>query len=170
MKKSTSIQRSLAQTRFTALRATIYHHYSTKEMRENAVMHEESDLKNEIWSQEVAYWEYLKATDIDAFMSLWHDDFIGWPNNQPVLANKAGMHQLVAGGLDAIQIKSVTYELNPLSVRVFDDIGIVYYKAHVVVETVNGEEIATHERFTHTWLHTADGWKIIAGMSASLTS
>ena len=131
-------------------------------------MQEDSDLTDELWNQEVIYWEYLKATDLEAFLSLWHEGFIGWPNNQPVPINKAGMHKLVEAGFASIQVKSVAHELKPLSVRVFGDIGIVYYEAHASAETKDGQEIATHERYTHTWMRTEKGWKIIGGMSASL--
>ena len=131
-------------------------------------MQGKSDLTDEVWNQEVTYWEYLKALDLDAFLSLWHEDFIGWPNNQSVPINKDGMHKVVEEGFASIQVKSVAYELKRFSVSVYGDIGIVYYEAHAIAETKDGQEIATHERYTHIWMRTANGWKIIGGMSASL--
>jgi hypothetical protein len=40
-------------------------------------MLDESLLTDEVWSQEVAYWEYLKTANLDSYMSLWHEDVVG---------------------------------------------------------------------------------------------
>ena len=127
------------------------------------------DLEDEVWSQEVAYWEYRKAADLDSYLSLWHEDVIGWPNNQSSPMNKDGIHQVVAGKLAAIQLETATVELKPMSVRVFNNVGLAYYEAHTRATTKAGADIATQERFTHTWLRTENGWKIIGGMSAPLS-
>jgi len=127
------------------------------------------NLEDEVWSQEVAYWEYLKAADLDSYLSLWHKDVIGWPNNQASPMNKDGIHQLAAGILAEIQLEPATVELKPMSVRVFNNnVGIAYYEAYTRATTKAGTEIAIQERFTHTWLRTENGWKIIGGMSAPL--
>jgi ketosteroid isomerase-like protein len=128
-----------------------------------------SDLTDEVWSQEAAYWESLAAADLDAFLSLWHEDCIGWPNNQPVPINKAGLFKMLDTAFESIRFESASYELKPLSVRVIGEFGFVYYEAHASAETKDGQEIATHEKYTHTWMRTANGWKIIGGMSASLS-
>jgi ketosteroid isomerase-like protein len=131
-------------------------------------MQGKSDLTDEVWSQEVAYWDYLTAADLDAFLSLWHEDFIGWPNNQPVPINKTGLRKMMDAAFKTIRLESASYDLKPYSVRVIGEISIVYYEAHASAETKDGQEIATHERYTHIWMRTTKGWKIIGGMSASL--
>jgi hypothetical protein len=30
-------------------------------------------------SLEKAYWEYVKANDLEKYRALWHQDFLGWP-------------------------------------------------------------------------------------------
>jgi ketosteroid isomerase-like protein len=128
-----------------------------------------SNLEDEVWSQEVAYWDYLKAGDLDSFRSLWHEDVIAWPNNQSSPMNKDGIYQLVVGILAAIQKETATIEIKPISVLVYNnEVGITYYEVHTRAMTTADAEIDTQERFTHTWLKTEDGWKIIGGMSAPL--
>ena len=33
----------------------------------------------QVWQLEKAYWEYVKANDLDKYRALWHDNFVGWP-------------------------------------------------------------------------------------------
>lgn len=128
-----------------------------------------SNLEDEVWNQEVAYWEYIKTADLDSFRSLWHDDVIGWPNNKSSPMNKDGIYQLVAGILASIQPETATIEIKPVSVRVYNNnIGITHYEVHTRATTKAGAEIDTQERFTHTWLRTENDWKIIGGMNAPL--
>ena len=38
---------------------------------------------SEVWELEEAYWRYVKAGDVENYATLWHEDFIGWPCDQP---------------------------------------------------------------------------------------
>ena len=33
----------------------------------------------QIWQLEKAYWEYVKANDLEKYRALWHENFVGWP-------------------------------------------------------------------------------------------
>lgn len=33
----------------------------------------------QVWAQEEAYWRYVKTHDAKGYLSLWADDFMGWP-------------------------------------------------------------------------------------------
>lgn len=127
----------------------------------------EQNLLDELWNREVAYWDYAKAADLTSYLSLWHEDVVAWPNNQPTPINKDNLREIVDRGFTSIQFKSV--DLKPLSVHICGDTGIVYYEIHHVAITKDGTEFVTHERITHTWLKTQDTWKIIGGMSAPIT-
>ena len=35
--------------------------------------------ETQVWNLEKAYWEYVKANDLEKYRALWHDDFVGWP-------------------------------------------------------------------------------------------
>ena len=32
-----------------------------------------------VWNLEKAYWEYVKANDLEKYRALWHENFLGWP-------------------------------------------------------------------------------------------
>ncbi len=42
----------------------------------------------QICNQEKAYWEYVKANDMEKYRSLWHADFVGWPASSAEPAHK----------------------------------------------------------------------------------
>ena len=126
--------------------------------------------EDEVWSQEVAYQRYAETADLDNFISLWHEDGIGWPNNQPAPVNKEGARKHVAEAFDSLQLDSLSINIKPLSVRIYGDIGITYFETHTSVTTKDGIKVSESDRATHTWLRTDKGWKIIGGMEAPLTS
>ena len=33
--------------------------------------------ETQIWNLEKAYWEYVKANDLEKYRALWHEDFVG---------------------------------------------------------------------------------------------
>ena len=126
--------------------------------------------EDEVWSQEIAYWGYAKVADLDCFISLWHKDGIGWPNNQPTPVNREGARKHVAEAFEALRLDSLSIDIKPLSVRIYGDVGITYFETRSSVTTKDGTKVSEHDRATHTWLRTEKGWKIIGGMEAPLVS
>jgi hypothetical protein len=41
-----------------------------------------------VWSLEDAYWQCVKANDLERYRTLWHSDFLGWPYSSPEPAGK----------------------------------------------------------------------------------
>jgi hypothetical protein len=42
-----------------------------------------TNYEAQVWSLEKAYWEYVKANDLEKYRALWHEDFLGWPLVSP---------------------------------------------------------------------------------------
>jgi len=38
-----------------------------------------SPEQHEVWKEEVKYWDMYTSGKIDEYMSLWDEDFLGWP-------------------------------------------------------------------------------------------
>jgi hypothetical protein len=53
-------------TLFLALTATAFGQNSAKD-------------EAQVWELEKAYWEYVKANDLEKYRALWHENFVGWP-------------------------------------------------------------------------------------------
>jgi len=33
--------------------------------------------RDEVWAMEEKYWQYVQDGDVEKYVSLWHDDFVG---------------------------------------------------------------------------------------------
>jgi hypothetical protein len=58
----------------------------------------------------------------------------------------------------------------PLSVRIYGDVAIVFYREKDARIDGNGKRVESSARTIHTWIRTADGWKLIGGMTTIETA
>ena len=124
------------------------------------------ETRNDIWQLEENYWKYVKAKDLDAYRSLWDENFIGYPSNN-IIGNKEHITDWL---MELYKDKSgdFNYELTRKVENVFSNIVIALYD---VTETWSNEknEVVKKLNFkiTHTWKKTDTGWVIIGGMGAN---
>ena len=126
----------------------------------------------QIWSREKAYWEYVKANDLEKYRTLWHEDFIGWPSISPEPVHK----DQITGWITTNTSKGLrlqSYEIEPRAIKVAGDIAIDYYRVKITwAKKDTGQNATTSTiRITHTWTRMKDGsWQILGGMSAPVNS
>lgn len=123
-----------------------------------------SAAEEELWRQEVAAWDLLKAGNLSGHMALMHKDVTAWPRHSPGPLHKDAIFQHMLPRVALYQSPGFTVKLTPLLVRVLGDVGVVQYRAHIHVPLKQGVEESV--RFTRTWLRTESGWRLIAGMNA----
>jgi len=119
-----------------------------------------------VWKQELSYFQYLQARDLEKYMSLWDDRFVGWPGYLEHPIRKHDVEQEVAE--EFRDPKTTTFEVpKPESIFVSGDVAVTYYLLFV---TYGSSQF--RYRVSHTWLKEPSGWRIIGGMSCdvSLTS
>ena len=122
-------------------------------------------VKNAVWQMEERYWQYVKANDIKSYLTLWDDNFIGYPSGGKI----TGKNHISDWVTEQFKDKSrkYSYELNRKTENVFGDIVIAFYD---VTETwTNDKNVLLDKntfKITHTWKKTDNGWLIIGGMSA----
>jgi lactoylglutathione lyase len=123
-------------------------------------------IQNELWQLEENYWKYVKAKDYTAYLSLWDDNFIGYPST-----NKIGGKDHITDWIKEMYAgnkNNFDYALTRHVENVFDDIVIVLYDATQLWKNDKGELVQKSTyKLTHTWKKTAAGWKIIGGMGAA---
>lgn len=125
----------------------------------------------EIWTLEDAYWRHVRDADVEGYLGLWHEDFIGWPctadSRHPVRKDAAGAW-----------IRNIREQKLRLSVALqregsqgFGDVIVVHYSTPVITEHPDGRVTGQDSlyKFTHTWLKVAFTWLIIGGMCAPLS-
>lgn len=123
-------------------------------------------VKNQIWELEEHYWKYVKEKNIQAYISLWDDNFIGYPSNN-IIGNKAHITDwLTELYKDTSGIYN--YKLSRKVENVFDNIVIVLYDVSQTWTDDKGTIVKTSNvKITHTWKQSGNKWLIIGGMGAN---
>jgi hypothetical protein len=126
---------------------------------------QDADNEHAVWKLENAYWEYVKALDMDRYKALFHENFVGWPysNSQP--ARKNHMTDWIKTHTDKGAILA-WFELKPAESQAAEDIVVVDYWVTSLWADKAGHGEPFTQRVTHTWIKTTTRWQIIGGMSA----
>jgi hypothetical protein len=120
------------------------------------------DLEKQIWQLEKSYWEYWIKGDIEDYLSLLHEDFIGWPSSNEKPSDKNAAREFVQNYL--AQTKPFAFEIKPAAIRIITNVSIVHYI--LIWKDKEGNQIGDSYRITHTWIEQEGNWKVIAGMSS----
>src|SRR5437660_11343417 len=87
--------------------------------------------ETQVWNLEKAYWEYVKANDLEKYRALWHDDFIGWPlfSAAPVRKDQvtAWITENMSNGA-----KLQSFSIEQLAIQVTGDVAINHYRKKMV--------------------------------------
>jgi ketosteroid isomerase-like protein len=124
----------------------------------------------QIWNLEKAYWEYVKANDLEKYRALWHDDFVGWPSVSPTPVRKDHITDWITANTSK-GVKLQSYSIEELAIRVTGDVAIDHYRVKYVWAGSQSSDGETQtSRITHTWLRSHGTWQILGGMSAPVNS
>ena len=121
-------------------------------------------IKDEVWQMEENYWKYVKSNDLKSYLTLWDDNFIGYPTNN-MITSKDHITDWIT---EMYKDKSTkfNFELTRKTENVFGDIVIVLYDVTQTSTNAKNEMEKTTFKITHTWLKSGSGWLIIGGMGA----
>ena len=133
----------------------------------SATAGEPTEAEKGVWQLEEDYWRYVQAGDVDSYVKLWHEDFIGWPCFSSSPSDKSGIDNWVREIRD--NRWKFSYTLRPLTARTFGDVVVVHYAAEYVYDYGDGTKSGAGlwRKFTHTWKKIGDRWQIITGMCAA---
>jgi lactoylglutathione lyase len=123
-------------------------------------------IKEEVWQLEENYWKYVKTNDLTSYLTLWDDNFIGYPSTN-IIGDKTNITDWITDMYAKRKGQTYSYELTRKIENVFGDIVIVLYDV-THVWTKGKSEVPEKSTFkiTHTWRKTDKGWLIIGGMGA----
>ncbi len=122
-----------------------------------------------VWKLETAYWEYVKAGDMNTFLTLWHPDFVGWP----ALADKPRRKDSIAATYTALYARGEhlgSYTIKRADSQRTGNLVVTHYWANAVWTDTAGKNQTWNIRVTHTWLQVGRTWQIISGMAANVDS
>jgi ketosteroid isomerase-like protein len=124
----------------------------------------------QVWNLDKAYWEYVKASDLEKYRALWHDDFLGWPFVSSAPVRKDHITDWITVNTSK-GIKLQSYSIEQLAIQVTGDIAINYYRIKAAWAKGEGAEVRTDAlRIMHTWVRIGATWQIIGGMSAPVSA
>ncbi len=126
---------------------------------------------DEVWELEAAYWEYVESGDVDSYLTLWHEDFIGWPCAAGLDSHPAGKGN-IGDWVRRIRDEKVrfTHDLQQEGAEDFGTVVVVHYRTPMTYEYPDGRVVGDDQsyKFTHTWMRVGSGWQIVGGMCAPL--
>ena len=126
--------------------------------------------ETQVWQLEKAYWEYVKANDLERYRALWHENFLGWPLVSPAPVRKNHITDWITVNTSkGITLQS--YSIEQLAIQVTGNVATNYYRINATWANREGAPVKSDRlRITHTWIRTHDAWQIIGGMSAPMNS
>ena len=116
-----------------------------------------------VWNGEQSYFRYLKTKDLNNFMALWDDDFVGWPDYSESPLHKPDIQTAVVE-----EFKNPASSLSSLpgpnaeAIRVFRDVALTFYF------WPEDKTSPTSYRIMHAWQNGKNGWHIIGGMDCEV--
>ena len=137
-----------------------------------AVAFAQDSVRDEIqvWNLEKAYWEYVKANDLERYRALWHQDFVGWPNSSSTPLRKDHITDWITRNTSR-GVKLQSHAIEQLAIQLTGDVAINHYRVKMVWSGPGPTESNTEViRITHTWLRGQGSWQIIGGMSAPVNA
>jgi len=119
-----------------------------------------STAQKEIWEIQGNEWMLWMKGDLEGRLALYHKECILWLYNTAFPGDKT----LIRRGMTKYS-KIDSFELEPLEVKVFDNVAIIQYSLKY---TAFGKDY--NERATTTWMKQDKKWQIIGSMRAQQPS
>jgi ketosteroid isomerase-like protein len=124
----------------------------------------------QIWKLEKAYWEYVKANDLEKYGALWHQNFLGWPFISSAPVHKDHITDWITANTSK-GMKFHSYAIEQLAAQVTGDVAVDYYRISATWVDAPGAQVRNDRlRITHTWIRAGDTWQIIGGMSSPVNA
>jgi ketosteroid isomerase-like protein len=79
--------------------------------------------ETQIWNVEKAYWDFVKANDLEKYRAFWHEDFVGWPLFSLAPVRKDHITDWIADNTSK-GVKLQSYSIEQLAIHVTGDIAV----------------------------------------------
>ena len=120
-------------------------------------------VEEEIWSLEEEYISYFSKADHDAILSLYHTQFLGWPDTELHPAGKTRAAEYLEEKYPEPAPSS--FKIIREGIRIVEGVIITHYLLILSWVDDEGVEQTRESRLTHTWIKENSYWRILGGMS-----
>lgn len=118
-----------------------------------------SEEQKEVWKNVETYSDLSAKRDVEGFMGYFHDDYCGWTNRTALPTNKASVRKFVDHFFKTTKI--LVYDIQPVAIKIHDNIAIVHYYYSNVVKDAEGKEKNVSGRWTDILMKQGDKWVMI---------
>ena len=130
---------------------------------EKQVNNKWNNVEEEIWSLEEDYISYFGDANHKAILSLYHSQFLGWPDSELHPADKKRAKIYLEEKYS--EPNQVVSQISREGIRILENIAIAHYSLISNWVDKDGIEQKSESRLTHTWIKENSQWKIFGGMS-----
>jgi hypothetical protein len=123
-----------------------------------------SPAQREVWAAEESLHRYEQQGDTKRFLSLWADNFVGWPDYEQRPVRKPEIEKIVVEDFQKPKTPGPSLPApKPEAIGIFGDVAVTHYFWPEADQTS-----PTVFRTTHTWQKGPEGWHIIGGMACEV--
>lgn len=103
---------------------------------------------------------YSTHYDPDKFASLFHDEFIGWYDGDPIPFTKSDLADWIREV--AAKRETIIFKSMPVSVKIAGDLAMVMELYSWTYRNKDGEEVYERGRYSSVWKKENDRWVLYA--------
>lgn len=119
-----------------------------------------SEAQKEVWAAIETCVEHWNKGPLEAALACVHDDFSGWLYVEPVPRTKETNRKIGAYFLKTRTTQA--YDLRPIDIKVYGDVGIAHYYYVTIAKDAEGKESVERGRWTDILLKQDGRWVFIA--------
>ncbi len=124
----------------------------------------DSDVAEHLWRLEEAYIQAHAEADHQTILSLWDEQFLGWPSRLREPSGKDRGPEYLAEFFPTPM--RLAPRIERLGIRFAGDVAILFYRVHWGGSNESGTVTTATTRLTHTWIKRGSEWLILGGMSS----
>lgn len=113
------------------------------------------DQEELLWKLEEKYIEAHKDADHQTILSMWDENFLGWPSRLENAARKNSGSDYLEKYFSKPMPADTKFRIEKQGIHIENNIAILHFRLFLFENST---------RLTHTWIKRGDGWYILGGM------
>jgi quercetin dioxygenase-like cupin family protein/ketosteroid isomerase-like protein len=115
-----------------------------------------------LWRLEERYITAHVEADHQTILSLWDEEFLGWPSRLGEPSGKAGGAEYLAEFFPTPM--PLAPRIERLGIRFTENVAMLFFRLHWGGAVESGSSTTATTRLTHTWVKRGSEWRILGGM------
>ena len=113
------------------------------------------DQEELLWKLEEEYIEAHKNADHSKILSMWDENFLGWPSRLENVSGKDSGSEYLQKYFSKPMPADTEFQIEKQGIHIENNVAILHYRLFLFESST---------RLTHTWIKRGDNWYILGGM------